>query len=201
MPAARLGAWASKADLLLAADGGADRLLAAGVTPHHTIGDLDSLQAVGLPRLEMDPDQETSDCDKLLALAHRLGVEEITLACIEGDRLDHVLGTMSSALKSPVRVRLALRSGLAWVLRGDIRVRTKPGATVSLMPLMACANVSLRGVEWPLRNVPMSPFHQVSLSNRALGDVVEVDMGSGAAVLFVLGPDFETPSWGAVTPE
>lgn len=191
----RLGEWARSADLVLAADGGADRLLAIGIVPDRTIGDLDSLRATDLPNVEHDRDDEGSDCDKLLGLALRMGVEEITLTGIEGDRLDHVLGTLASAAKSPLRVRLALRTGLAWVLKGDFEIPTVPGQLVSLMPLVECRPVSILDVQWPLLDVTLTPFGQISLSNRAVGNRVRVRLGSGAAGLFSLDPAWEAPSW------
>lgn len=195
LPLDRLGEWARSADIVLAADGGADRLLAAGITPDRTIGDLDSLRAQGLPNVERDPDTESSDCDKLLRLAHEMGFEDITLAGIEGDRLDHVLGTLASAIKSSLRVRLALRTGLGWVVKGDFEIPTEPGQLVSLMPLVECQPASILGVEWPLVDVNLTPFGQISLSNRAAGDRVQVRLGSGAAALFSLHPRWELPSW------
>lgn len=195
MSLTHLGDWARSADLVLAADGGADRLLAAGVVPHQTIGDLDSLKARDLPNVEHDRDDEGSDCDKLLGLAERLGVEEITLAGVEGDRLDHMLGTLSSAIKSRLRVRLALRSGLGWVLKGDFEISTEPGQLVSLMPLVECRPASILDVQWPLVDVVLTPFGQISLSNRAAGDRVRVKLESGAAALFSLHPRWEAPSW------
>ena len=191
----QLGAWARSADVVIAADSGADRLLAAGVVPSRTIGDLDSLKAEALANVILDPDQETTDCDKLLALAIRLEYDEITLIGVEGDRLDHMISTLFSAWKAPLRVRLALRTGQAWLIRGNLRVATEEDDVVSLMPLQACANVSLRGVAWPLRNVPMSPIQHHDGSGMVDGKAVEVDMAYGAAALFLLAPRLVEPSW------
>jgi thiamine pyrophosphokinase len=195
LPLDRLGEWARSADVVLAADGGADHLLAAGITPDRTIGDLDSLRAQGLPNVEKDTDTEASDCDKLLRLAHEMGFEEITLAGIEGDRLDHVLGTLASAIKSSLHVRLALRTGLGWVVKGDLEIPAVPGQLVSLMPLVVCHPASILGVEWPLIDVTLTPFGQISLSNRAAANQIQVRLGSGAAVLFSLHPRWESPIW------
>lgn len=194
----RLGDWARSADVVLAADGGADRSLAAGVTPTATVGDLDSLVAsVEAARAVRDSDQDSSDCDKLLALAQRMGHTHITLIGAEGDRLDHVLGALSSAVRSTLFVRLALRRGLGWVLRGPIDFSIEAGADelVSLMPLEACENVTLTGVRWPLSEARLSAGGLVSLSNRALGGPLTVEIGQGAALLTALSPERETPAW------
>lgn len=197
-PLEKLAEWARTADVVLAADGAADRLLAAGVEPTTTIGDLDSLASVlPLKRVIQDPDQETSDCDKLLNFAYRIGHREITLAGIEGDRLDHVLSTFSSAAKSELSVRLVLRDGLAYVLRGPgvYSFESIVGERVSLMPLERCERLSLSGVAWPLDGAVLSALGQVSISNVASTDEVKVRMMNGAAVLFLSGRDRQTPTW------
>src|SRR5687767_12418197 len=128
--------WADSADVIFAADSGADRLLEAGGHPHIAIGDLDSIseRARGAtPNIHFDPNQDRTDCDKLLAAVRSGGESEVTLACVEGDRLEHVLATLSSALQSGLRVRLALRRGIGIVMRaGDrVEVETEPSRLVS----------------------------------------------------------------------
>ncbi|AIE88188.1 thiamine pyrophosphokinase [Fimbriimonas ginsengisoli Gsoil 348] len=198
MPLEQLNAWARSADVVYAADGGGDRLLEAGVPPDTTIGDLDSIRSV-LPfrRLIQDPDQETSDCDKLLTLTERSGHNRITLIGLEGDRLDHVLATLGSAVRSLLDVRLALRSGLGYILRGPAQqsFATSPGETASLMPLSPCTGVSFSGVEWPLENDELGLTAFVSLSNKSLGSTVDVRLETGAAALFFYSEDRRLPSW------
>lgn len=68
VPLELLAAWAATADLRIAADSGADLLLAAGHQPDVILGDMDSLSghalALSIPILA-DMDQETTDADKL----------------------------------------------------------------------------------------------------------------------------------------
>src|SRR5512142_918080 len=103
MPPALLRAWADSAEVVLAADAGADRLLEAGTRPTVIVGDLDSLSERG-KRLGVEiihvPSQDSTDCDKLLQLALTMGHGAITLASVEGDSLDHLLATVFSALRS-----------------------------------------------------------------------------------------------------
>src|SRR5262249_42874092 len=152
LPLAALAAWARSADLVVAADGAADRLRAVGITPAATIGDLDSLVSrAGLPRVLPDPDQATSDCDKLLAWLRDEGHRDVTLIGAEGDRIDHTLGAFLSAARFPALVRFAMRRGLGWVLTGPsaFSVGTVPGELVSLLPLETCSGVGIAGVRWP----------------------------------------------------
>lgn len=192
--------WADSCDYLIAADGAANRLLAMGYRPD-VIGDMDSFDR-SLPgaaelRLIDRPEQDATDCDKLLAHCVELGHEAITLVGVEGDRLDHVLSTVFSALRSPLNVALALRSGMAFLVRGgESQVfETKIGRTVSFFPLRATETVFLKGVEWELEDASLAPDGLVSISNRANSSSVSVQIGTGAALLFVQTPFEEMPIW------
>ncbi|HEY0866381.1 MAG TPA: thiamine diphosphokinase [Fimbriimonas sp.] len=199
MPLGALGRWAASAEILLAADGGADRLRAIGLVPDATIGDLDSIlpESREIQRETVhDPDQDTSDCDKLLALAQRRGHRGITLASVEGDLLDHMIGTLSSAVASPLEVRFALRRGVGWILKGAAArtVGCRSGSRVSLLPL-GTATISMAGVEWPLVDRELSLGGKTSLSNRATQDRIVVRQRQGASLLYVEFPEDDPPLW------
>lgn len=206
MPSELIQKWAESADVLLAADYGADVLLELGIHPDHVVGDLDSTLKIEelrrlveeeILRVSHDPSQERTDCDKLLSLAESLEYEEITLAAVEGDQLDHMLATLHSAARSPLRVRVALRNGIGWLLRDgeEARAATKPGRRVSLLPLTPTEGASLRGVEWPLERSALDPLGKTSISNRADGNEVKARVFEGAAFLFVEFPPEEMPVW------
>ncbi len=206
MPPDLLERWARSADVVIAADSGADVLIERGIHPLQVVGDLDSttskellaeLEAQGLLQLVHDPSQQNTDCDKLLDIALREGYDDITLAGVEGDQLDHMLATLHSAARSPLRVRVALRNGVGWILRDDqeVKVATEEGRRVSLLPLAPAEGVTLRGVEWPLERSEMNPLGKSSISNKATGDEVFAHLWEGAAFLFVEYDDSEVPFW------
>lgn len=199
MPAELLRRWADSAEVLLAADAGADRLIEAGAKPTLILGDLDSIsekaRACGVEVIPI-ADQSSTDCDKLLRIAGDRGYTEVTLASIEGDSLDHLIATVFSAVRAPVRVRLALRTGIGHVIHsGSFVLETRPGRRVSLLPIMPCTGVSLEGVRWPLLEAEMSPAGLVSISNESVSDSVLVRVGSGTALLVAEYPQEEMPRW------
>ena len=190
--------WVHSADLILAADGGANRLLDCGVVPHTTIGDLDSISPDASKRqvrLIENEDQDTSDCDKLLHFAKDLGVEEITLLGVEGDLLDHVIGTVQSAAKVELGVRLALRRGIAWVLKGptEFSLPVLPGTRLSLLPITLCESVTITGTQWELSGDTLDPKGLTSLSNKVVAHDFNASLKAGAALLFVETEG--TPQW------
>ena len=204
LPPELLALWARSATRIYAADGGADRLLALGLKPHVVVGDMDSLDPIwrdaareDLANVELvlGTDQETSDADKLLALLAGRGYESVTLVGAEGDRLDHLLATLGSAAAVPsLEVSLGLRTGWGRVLRRGVALFDLPeGATVSILPITTCYAVSANGLQWPLSGADLALGGKVSLSNRALGGPVRIEIGMGTALLICgTGPG---PHW------
>lgn len=199
MPISLLEKWASSAKTILAADAGLDRLLEIGIQPDVVVGDFDSVR--GLDRFQKervhDTDENSTDTDKLLALARGRGVSTITLASVEGDQLDHMLAILQSAAKSPMKVRIALRTGVGWILKtGDeIVVETQAGRRVSLIPLEEVRGCELHGVKWSLSDAELHPSGRTAVSNVASDSLVKAAIGSGSAFLFVGFPEGEMPVW------
>lgn len=192
--------WAGSADVLLAADGGADSLLAAGYPPHAIVGDFDSASPLALAsgaRPHRDPDPHRSDCDKLLGFALAEGHDAITLAGVEGDRFDHVFANLLSAASVRIAVRLVFRGAIGWIVRAGERVEVAApaGRTVSLLPIDGPCRASLAGVRWPLDAAEMGVGKIWSVSNEALGPLVRAEVQEGAALLQVQIPLAEQPVW------
>lgn len=189
----RLRDWCASADVVYAADSGADRVIGFGFEPI-VVGDFDSFKSLEDSkhlRLEQSADQNTTDCDKLLALVLKDGHEAVTLAGSEGDLPDHVLATYFSALKSPLQVQFAFRRGIGWLVRPGVKldVPCRRGQRVSLIPLDVCDDVRISGVEWPLTGETLAPSGSVSVSNRAVETVVTASLATGCALLFLETPE------------
>lgn len=199
VPLETLVAWAASADVVIAADGAANRLLGSGIMPNVIIGDMDSLDPViegSNLVLEEDFDQETTDCDKLLAYARRMHPDgQFFLTGLEGDRFDHVLASLHSTGRLYPEARLVLRDGFAWFVKPGKgqTISTSPGQTVSLIPLLPCEGVQMTGVQWP-PNRSLSPIGFTSISNSAAAENVTATLDSGLALL-VLQCNVTHPRW------
>lgn len=197
-PEPLLRRWVESADVVYAADSGANRLIRMGFQPV-VVGDLDSFDPdLRGPetRVVHDPDPDRTDCDKLLRLAEKEGHSAVTLIDVEGDLLDHVLASLSSLAASGLVGRLALRRGIAWLLRKQWSqsVDLAPGHRVSLIPLRECRGVRLTGVEWEVHGLPMSPAGFLSVSNLSTGHVF-ASIEDGLAYLVVEFEPHQMPRW------
>ena len=159
---------------LVAADGGADAALDLGFTPDLAVGDFDSISeaaraVLGPDRLRHDPDQESTDFDKVLAAVDApliLGVG------FSGARLDHTLAAMSTLAQNPHR-RIVLDTGedLCLLCPPRLALDLAPGSRVSLYPLteLRCGS---EGLQWPTDHLTFAPLGRIGTSNAATGPVV-----------------------------
>ncbi|MCA0207296.1 MAG: thiamine diphosphokinase [Proteobacteria bacterium] len=178
---------------LVGVDGGADAALALGFTPELAVGDFDSISAaararLGPERLHHDPDQETTDFDKALALIEApliLGVG------FTGGRLDHTLAAMSTLAQSPGR-RVILDTGhdLVLLCPPHLALDLAPGTRVSLYPL-APVRCGSTGLQWPTDPLHFDPLGRIGTSNAARGRVTLTP--SAPLMLLLLPPEVLTP--------
>ena len=180
--------WADAADHIYGADSGADSLLQLGIKPV-VVGDLDSVQSdlSGL-RVVKDNHPDFSDCDKMLNLIKaEVDQPELVITGLEGDRLDHMLGSLSSIFAANFPCRILLDTGMAYPLQGGetLSLPQHQGNTVSLIPF-GDSVASMLNCTWPLteKKFKMGEFH--SLSNIA-EEGFEVRLTSGIALLIVTG--------------
>ena len=173
-----LQAALAHAPFLVAADGGADRALAAGLMPEAVIGDFDSLseaarQAIPDARLHEIAEQETTDFDKCLRLVEAplmLGVGFM------GKRLDHKLAALAGLVRAPGRRCILIGpNDIAFLCPPELRIALDPGSRFSLFPMGPVRGAS-RGLTWPIDGIDFLPGGRLGTSNRVEGGVVELTM-------------------------
>jgi len=190
--------WLGDADMLVAADGGAESLDRLGRRPDLVIGDLDSTDPALVKRLAIDAvrverhpaDKEASDTELALRAAIGAGADEIVLlGAIGGDRLDHELANLLlladpalagrdvSVLHAGNTVRL-VRSGESLAMRGRI------GDLVTLLPIGGEATgITTGGLRWPLEAATLRMGRSRGLSNEIVATPASVRLDSGVLLV------------------
>lgn len=202
-------ALAARADLVLAADGGARFLTAIGVTPDAVVGDFDSLDPAIATRLEGEGvvlvrhpvRKDVTDGELAVDEAVRRGAGEVLLAGATG-ALDHTLGHLAilrRLVRDGVAARLAAPGLSVTVLiaPASVSLAAAAGVRVSLVPLGDDATVTLTGLEYPLARGVLPADACLGIGNHVAADgeaAILVHDGVVAAVVetddevFVLGP-------------
>ena len=187
----RLTALAASADLLLAADGGANHLARIGLRPAAVIGDLDSISEstrswLGEELMIERPDQDRTDLDKTLEYAlDNLKVRDFTVLGATGGRVDHDLGNLSLLARLGLGTRLQFEGDSHRLLatRGELRLQSFPGETWSFWTYDPEIRVTVEGVRWPINNAAIDAGGRPSISNEAIRNEVCVRAEGGAVIV------------------
>ena len=185
-------------DMLIAADSGANRLLACGFVPDVIVGDMDSVHSEVLERLrgqtvlQTHPvDKDYTDAELALRLAAQRGAAEAILLNDLGGRFDQALGVVAllfvaRQLGMAAHVRGSRQR--AWLVQGRWSQRVQPGTVVSLLPWSDRVNVRCtQGLRWALQEETLHRAATRGISNVATDEEVLVEL-TGGDLLVVLTP-------------
>ena len=173
------------APVSVAADGGADNMLAAGQRPGVIIGDFDSLSdqaraAVAPEDLYHIPDQSSTDFDKAL---RSLAAPFVIAIGFSGGRSDHALAVLNSLVRHSLQPCLVLGpKDVSFALPpGRFEISMQPGDLFSLFPFARVCGKS-EGLEWPLDPHVFAPDGFIGTSNRVTARRVRLDMAGNGMV-------------------
>lgn len=183
---------AAMADTFVAADGGANAALRAGLKPDVVIGDLDSIlvrtrKALSRSRVIRVRRQDNTDLEKALDYISAHCPGEVAIAGATGGRIDFTLGNLS--------VFWNYTGALSMTFVGDgwrafpvgkrKTVGARPGSTVSLVPFGRCSGITLRGLKYTLTNAVMRPG-EIGVSNVVARSPFTVSVRRGMMLLVIL---------------
>jgi thiamine pyrophosphokinase len=187
---------AGRADLVVAADGGARYALEAGVIPDLIVGDLDSLGEVEVREieergalLERYPIRKDKMDGHLAVLAVRdRGAAAVDLLCASGGRFSALFAVPHIMLASErvgLRATMVASWGQAFVLEAGSRtVAGNPRDSVSVFPFTGPATgVTLGGFGYPLEDARLEVGDTLGFHNELIGEAGRVSVGGGALLV------------------
>ena len=186
--------------LVVAADSGADLAHSLGWSVDVLVGDLDSISARSLGRLEdrgididrYPTDKDATDLELALdaALSRAAAGAQVAVVGGAGGRLDHALaGTLALAAPAYADLVVSQHSDAAVVhvvhAGGHRRIDCPADATFSVVPVHGAATVSVTGARWPLGHADLAPGTTWGVSNIADEPPVTVTCHAGTALVVV----------------
>ncbi len=188
------------ADLVIAADGGAIFLDAHGRRPDVLVGDLDSVAAERVRRLdsagvvvERHPlDKDATDAELAIERAVAAGATRVTvIGAFAGSRLDHELGNLlllvDRDLASRVEdLRMVRGNTMARAVRGPgtLSIEAHHGARVGLLPVGGDAiGVTTQGLRFPLDAETLRFGRTRGLANEVVDVPASVSLVAGVLLV------------------
>ena len=185
-----------RADLVVAADGGARYALEAGVVPDLVVGDMDSLGedlALEVERrgasLERHPARKDEMDGQLAVMAAReRGASAADLLCAVGGGLGALFAIphiLLAAERIGLRSTVVAGQGRMFVVEAGSRtVQGDPHDSVSIFPLSGPATgVTLEGMEYPLEKASLEPGDTLGFHNELIGRKATVSVEEGALLV------------------
>jgi thiamine pyrophosphokinase len=178
------------APVLVAADGGADRLEAMRLAPAAVIGDMDSLAdparwRAGPARFVHLAEQDSTDFEKCL---YATEAPFYLAVGFTGQRTDHTLAVFNSLLRYAGKRIVVLGDHEVSTLArpGEtLRLKVTPGARVSIYPLQPVRATHSRGLQWPVDGLELAPGARIGTSNQAIQPVIELAFDAPGALVML----------------
>ena len=191
----RLVRVVQEADMVIAADGGANWLAAQGLLPDVLVGDMDSVTdevsaatEVQGGRLVTAPQaKDETDLELALLEAVAMGAQRITVLGALGGRIDHALANVQLLALTALRgrdVRLYDGTSYLWLADSRTRVQGEPGDLVSLIPLGGdVRGVRTQRLAYPLRGETLFVGPARGTSNVMTGDEATIALEAGTLLV------------------
>lgn len=166
---------------IVAADGGAATLMAAGLMPNAVVGDMDSLppekqRDLSASQLHAVSEQDSNDFEKCLI---RIEAPLVFALGFSAGRMDHLLAVFNVMTRHPDRRCLLIGpEDIGLILPPKLCLPLAANTPVSLFPMRDVA-VEDTGLTWPVAGLPFRPDGQIGTSNRAKGSVTLAAAGPG----------------------
>ena len=178
---------------VIAADGGYNTAISAGIIPDVLIGDLDSIEGeipADTEVIRHPVEKDETDLHLAYLEGVRRGYTDFLILGCSGGRSDHTFASYSLLLYAKNRAHsmtLFGRGGVVRVIKNE--TVTLKGARHSHFSLFAFGKeaygVSIEGAEYNASNITLCPEFPLACSNRFLDGEVKVSVTDGALLAVV----------------
>ncbi len=174
--------------LVIAADGGLDNALSAGIIPDIAAGDFDSAKAnvpSGVECVRVKPEKDDTDTILAADIASERGCKELRFFCALGGRYDHSFANIQMLYglhRRGITARIYGNKAVLYFL-SDRAVIERYKGYLSVFSYTGNAVVSLRGVKYPLERGELNSGYPLGVSNEITADSAEITVHSGTVLI------------------
>ncbi len=179
------------AQLIVCADGGARHLKALDISPHVLIGDFDSIQKDDLlfyqkknvEIISFSPKKNQTDSELCVNWALENSATDITMIGVTGTRMDHTLANillLKKLAQKNIPARIINPNNEIFAVMKKTWINGSIGELLSIIPITEkVAGVTLKGLEYPLKNETIPMGSSLGISNVFKETSVCVDIKEG----------------------
>lgn len=195
------------ADVVVAADGGAQLLLAHGQQADVIVGDMDSIppamlqewRAGGGETVTFPPAKDETDLELAVAFAAAQGATHIAILGALGGRVDHQTANLlllASPALDGLDVAIVDAGTRVVAIRHGAAFTGQAGDLLSLLPVTASVDgIVTQGLEYPLRGEALALGPARGVSNVFTGRTANVRVGAGVLLAMHTWSDDRPLAW------
>lgn len=177
--------------IVIAADGGFNKLNGLGISPDRVIGDLDSLDKAPesgnftlLPHIK-----DTTDTFEAVQIGISEGCDEFHIYGGTGGRLDHTLANIQLAAQLSQNGRKSFVYGRNYIITavtdGVLELPVRDSGYVSVFAHSdECKGVTISGLFYEVSDVSLKNDFALGVSNEFIGKPVEISVKNGTLVVY-----------------
>lgn len=177
---------------LICADGGADSALRMNLVPDAIIGDLDSISPQAFKKFKSKSKiirlkrQNDTDVEKCLKYAINKNFNQVLLAAVTGNRLDHTICNLGIVLKfmNQLKISIVAEDSFLKPYKGKVELKTYPGETISIYGFDKKTKITSNGLKYELKNISLPFGVKESTSNLTKKNTVRLNINNG--VVFII---------------
>jgi thiamine pyrophosphokinase len=185
----------ASADLIIAADSGAQTALRLGYTPAIVVGDFDSLsisrddlRAMGCQTIQAPIEKDETDSELAIETAIQQGASRITLlGGLGGQRFEHsIANILLLADYDTIPIHIIDGPSVSWLLRGpgSTKIEGQAGDLLSLFPLAGDAHgVHTSNLYYPLHGETLRFGKPRGISNILMAAQAEISVEKGLLLI------------------
>jgi thiamine pyrophosphokinase len=183
------------ANLIIAADGGANHLKKMNIKPHVIIGDMDSIpkdtrqffESNHTPIITHPCQKDNTDTDLCIDFALEKGATHITFIGVTGQRLDHTLANiflLKRLADLGIGARIMDEKNEIYLITNYLELNGKQGEHLSVIPISTqVTGLTLKGLEYPLENASISMGSSLGISNCFKNTIAVISVTTGALLV------------------
>lgn len=185
----------ASADLIIAADAGAQTALQFGLTPSIVVGDFDSLalsrdtlRDLGCQTIQVPTEKDVTDSELSVETAIQQGASRITLlGALGGQRFEHsIANVLLLADYDAIPIYIIDGPSVSWLLRGpgSTKIEGQMGDLLSLFPLAGDAyGIHTSNLYYPLHGETLRFGKPRGISNVLTASQAEVSLEHGLLLI------------------
>lgn len=184
----------SKAQVLIAADSGAEVFYKNEVIPHYFIGDMDSVSRETKEALwtkcivdSYNSEKDYTDTEIAVRKAIELGTDEIVLLGCTGNRFDHsyaCLGLLHYCMENKIKARIEDELNTLFMTSESTKLIGKPKEVFSIFAYGSMVEgLTIAGAKYPLHDYNLSVSSGLTVSNEFVHREVQITFKNGCILI------------------